>query len=85
MEATLLKSRLNSAIEAQCPFVLLLRGAHTLEIDSASAIASDGGGQTRFDIQGRIAIDASAPRTGAISVSNDDVASLFVEHDKESA
>ena len=83
MEATLLRQRLADAISAERPIVLLLRGAHTIEIERASMNRSDASGQTRFDIEGQIGIDRSPTRLGAVSVTSNDVASLFAENQVE--
>ncbi len=80
MEAALLKLRLNDAINAKRPVLLLLRGAHSLNILRANPVTSDTNGP--FDIAGVIAIDGTDPRTGTATVSSENVTSLFVEHEK---
>lgn len=78
MESDLLHQRLSKAINEKRSVILLLRGAHRLAIDSATLSSSEAGGQTRFDISGRIAIDGDEAQVGTVSVTSDDVASVFV-------
>jgi hypothetical protein len=79
MEADLLHQRVSTAARQQHEFTLLLRGAHRLTVSAGSVESSEGGGQTRFDITGSIAIDGSPPQNGTVSVTSDDVASIFVK------
>ncbi len=83
MEAALLKLRLGAAVRTKQPIVLLLRGAHTLEIVGGSLDVANSNGP--FDITGLIAIDGSVPREGTVMVIHENVVSLFVEHEKDTA
>lgn len=79
MEADLLHQRLTEAVQSRRGVTLLLRGAHRISIADASLSSSEAAGEARFDITGKIGINALAPSRGTVSVTSGDVASIFVE------
>lgn len=78
MDADLIHSRLTDATSERREVILLLRGAHTLSLRSASVQASMSGDEACFDITGDIGIDGAPHRTGHVSVTSSDVACVFV-------
>lgn len=84
MDAKLLSTRLDEAAKAGRNFTLLLRGAHRLNVASATVQASfSDDGEARLDIDGLIGADGDEPAPGTVSVSSADVASIFVRHDHQ--
>ena len=78
MDAKLLEQRLTDGAENGRHIVLLLRGAHTLVVEEASIRSDSNAVLARFDIHGLVGIDGGEPRRGSVSVSSNDVASVFI-------